>query len=124
HQAAQMLGLNLYEYLRMRMSGVGTVQVSFYGNDLSNPFPIPPAFPPPAVSTQDAELGMNVVAERVAIGFQAFPTNVQRTIPVSQWAVADSSGAVWLITIDDSGLLHSTAAPAGTAAQVIKLTDS
>jgi len=75
HQAAQMLGLNLYEYLRFRVSGVGTLQITFYGNDLSNEFPLPPTFPLPAVSTQDAELGMNVVTERVAVGFQVLPTN-------------------------------------------------
>jgi len=98
HQAAQMLGLNLYEYLRFRLSGVGTVQFTFYGNDLSNEFPLPPTFPLPAVSTQDAELGMNVVTERVAIGIQALPTNPSASLDAAftlQKLVASGQKDAW-----------------------------
>lgn len=75
HQAAQMLGLNLYDYLRMKVGGVGTLQVTLFGNDLSNEWPLPPTFPLPSIAVQDAELGLNVVTERMAVGFQPFPTN-------------------------------------------------
>lgn len=75
HQAAQMLGLNLYDYLRMKVGGVGTLQITLFGNDLSNEWPLPPTFPLPSIAVQDAELGLNVVTERMAVGFQPFPTN-------------------------------------------------
>lgn len=72
-QQLQMAGLNLYNYLRMFISGIGNLQMTYFGNSLTNPWPLPPALPLPTTATQDFELGLNVQTERMAIEFAVTP---------------------------------------------------
>jgi len=74
-QQLQLAGLNLYEYLKMFISGVGNMQLTFLGDSLTNAWPLPPLLPLPASPVQDYELSLNVQIERMAIQFSVLPLN-------------------------------------------------
>lgn len=72
-QQMQMVGLCLYDYMRMFVSGIGNLQLTFYGNALSNAWPLPPVLPLQSGPIQDYELALNVQTERIAVKFSVNP---------------------------------------------------
>jgi hypothetical protein len=77
HEQEQNLQVGLHRKLYKRyycyINGVGNLQITPYGDNLSNPWPLTPALPMSLNQLYDLGDGLNVIADRVAFRISSLP---------------------------------------------------